>query len=129
MAISVSGIAILVAVAWMLGATRSVSVEPDRAAERLRFDEPDFAVSEWFWGDDRKSAAALSADGEELAIIFALGDSLATRRLKSAKIKAATSGSVVIFKIGELSVGRFRLKAKDEAEAQAWLSKFGQGGV
>lgn len=129
MAVSVGGIAILVAVAWLLGATRSASVEPEAAVDRLTFDEPDFSPRDWFWSEDRKSAAAISADGGELALVFALGDGLATRRLKSTGVRASVSGADVLFEIGEPSLTRLRVRAKDEAEAREWLSKITAGGV
>ena len=120
-AISLSGIAILIGLAWALGATRSVAVTADVAVERLAFDEPDFKPGEWFIGADGKSAAAASVDGHETAVVFAVGDGLATRRFRHGAVGIEKAGTSLLFKIGEPSLRTLRLAAPDESAAAHWV--------
>lgn len=127
--ISVAGIALLVAVSWVLGAWRSVRVTERDASDRLAFDEPDFRVAAWLIGSNGKAAAALSADGEELAVIFALGDNFASRRLSRRAAGIDRKGCVLRFKLGEVSRRAVSITAPDEATAARWLSLLAGAGV
>ncbi len=129
LALSLAGVGLLVAVSWMLGAWRSVEVTADEAAGRLAFDEPDLAVKEWLIGADGKSAAALSADGAEIALVFALGDSLATRRLKRPEARVEQRGAALLFVLGEMSRRAVTLAAPDEPTARRWLSRLTSDGI
>lgn len=120
--LSLAGVGLLVAVSWMLGAWRSVQVTAGEAADRIAFDEPDLAVREWLIGADGKSAAALSADGREVALVFALGDSLATRRLNCRGATVEQQGAALRFALGDLSRRAVILTAPDEPTARRWLS-------
>lgn len=120
-AISVTGVAILIGLAWALGATRSIAVTKDLAVDRLAFDEPDFNPGEWLIGADGKSAAVLSADGYETAVVFAVGDGLATRRFRHGAVSIEKSGTAVTFIMGEPSLGVLRLLAPDENAAAHWV--------
>lgn len=122
LALSLAGVGLLVAVSWVLGAWRSVSVTAEGAADRLAFDEPDLVITEWLIGADGKSAAALSADGAEIALVFALGDSLATRRLGRRQAGVERQGAALRFVLGEVSRRAVTLKAQDEPTARRWLS-------
>lgn len=129
LAVSVAGIGLLVAVSWMLGAWRSVRVTPEAASDRIAFDEPDFRIAEWFIGTDGRSAAALSADGTEIALVFALGDSFASRRLDRRAARVERSGPVLRIVLGEPSRRAVSLTAPDEAAAAHWLSQMTGAGV
>lgn len=129
LALSLAGVGLLVAVSWMLGAWRSVSVTAEGAAARLAFDEPDLVVREWLLGADGKSAAALSADGAEIALVFALGDSLATRRLNRRQAAVERQGAALRFALGELSRQAVSVTAPDEPTARRWLSLVTGAGV
>jgi hypothetical protein len=74
-------------------------------------------------GGDGKSAAALSADGAEIALVFALGDSLATRRLARASARIDRQGAALRFLLGEASRRAVTLAAPDEATAARWHSR------
>ena len=113
----------------MLGAWRSAAVTAAEAADRLAFDEPDLAIREWLIGADGKSAAALSADGAEIALVFALGDSLATRRLNRRQASVERRGAALRFALGELSRRAVVLTATDEPAARRWLSLVTGDGV
>ena len=121
LAISVAGIIVLVAVSWLLGGLRSAEATREKAAERLSFDEPDFAAGEWLIGADGKAAAAISADGREIALVFAVGDGLATRRFDRDKVVAEQKDSAVVFRPGEPSLSRLKLAAPDAATAEQWF--------
>lgn len=123
LALSLAGVGLLVAVSWMLGGWRGVRVTEETAAERLAFDEPDFRAGGWFVGADGASAAALSADGAEIALVFALGDSIATRRLARAKARIGRIGPALRFVLAEPSRNSVTLKAVDDAVAAHWLSQ------
>ncbi len=120
-AISLLGVAILVGLSWALGAMRSVTVAEDGAIDRLAFDEPDFIPGEWFIGADGKAAAACSADGHETALVFAVGDGLATRRFRHGAVSIEKSGTSLLFRMGEPSLRTVRLVAPDESTASHWV--------
>ncbi len=112
----------------MLGAWRDVRVTEAAAAEKLAFDEPDFRAAAWFVGADGKSAAAVSADGEEVALVFVVGDSYATRRLVRSAVRAEQAEAVLRFRLGEASRPTVLLLAPDAATSQHWLSRLTRGG-
>ncbi|MEX0645649.1 MAG: hypothetical protein WD076_10075 [Parvularculaceae bacterium] len=128
LAISLGGVAILVAVSWLLGAWRSITLDEASARDRLAFDEPDFVVGEWLFGADRKSAVAISADGGELALVKPLGDGLATRRIKKGAAPVEAKGADVVIALGDPSIRKFRLKAADEKAAARWAGGLGGQG-
>lgn len=121
LAISFAGIVVLVGVSFLFGAMRSATVTDRAAAERLAFDEPDFRAGEWLIGADGKSAAALSADSAETALVFAVGDRLASRRFRHGAIGLEREGATVIFRVSEPSLPRVRLTAPDEHSAEQWV--------
>ncbi len=121
LAASLAGVGVLVAVSYWLGAWRSIAVTQAGATERLAFDEPDFRVRDWLIGVDGKVGAALSVDGAELAMVFAVGDSLATRRLKREVVRASRKGASIEILLGEPSRRSVLLAAGDEAMAAQWL--------
>lgn len=120
-AVSVFGVAFLILVAWLLGATKSVVVTKESATNRLSFDEPDFNVAEFFISATGKSAAAISADGSETALVFAIGDGLGTRRFRHGAIGVEKRGNAVIFNTGEPSLGEIQLVATDDNQADQWI--------
>jgi len=120
-AISFVGIAILIGISWALGALRTITVEEINARDRLAFDEPDFDPAAWLIGVDGRSAAALSADGLEIALVFAVGDGLATRRFRHGAVRVEKSGSSILFRIREPALRRVRLEAADDSAAAQWV--------
>ena len=127
--ISAAGIAALVAFAFAIGARRTVRVGRDNALERLAFDEPDFRPGRVLIGEAGEAAAALSADGRELALIFAVGDGLVTRRRAVGDIDVTREGATLLFLLNEPSRRRVRLRLASEADARAWLSEARAAGV
>lgn len=120
-AVSLAGIAVLVLVSWFLGALRTAKVTQEAAAERLAFDEPDFAQGDWLVGTDGISAAAVSADGAEGALVFVIGDGLGTRRFRRGGVAVERSGAILAFKTSEPSLPKVRVSAPDEATAARWV--------
>lgn len=121
--ISLVGIMVIVGVTYALGAFRSASVTATAAADRLCFDEPDFRVGEWLIGADGKAAAAISADGGETALVFAVGDGLATRRFRRGAVGLEKDAAAIRFLLREPSRRAVRLAAGDETAAERWLSR------
>lgn len=80
-AISVAGIAFLVALCRVLIGERRRRVTVQSAADRLQLDEPDFKALEWIVGEDGRAAIAVGAS--EACIVFALGDRLVSRRVRT----------------------------------------------
>lgn len=121
LAISLAGVALLVALSWALGGMKTIPVTLEAARERLAFDEPDFLPGEWFVGRDAKAAAVTSLNGEETALVFALGDGLATRRFRHGAIGVERAGKTVLFRLGEPSRAAVRLDGGDEESAARWV--------
>ncbi len=121
LAASLGGVGLLVAVSWLLGARGGVRVTKIDAADRLAFDEPDLRIAAWFVGIDEKSAAALSEDGAEIALVFALGDNFATRRLSRRTAQIEQRGSDLRFRLAEPSRRAVTVAAPDEPTARRWL--------
>lgn len=123
LAMSLAGVLAIVGVTFALGAFRSAAVTQAAAAERLAFDEPDFAVGEWLIGADGRAAAAISADRRETALVFAIGDALASRRFRHGAAGLEKAGGAIRLRLGEPSLRAVTLAAGDEAAAEQWLLK------
>ncbi|MCB2113121.1 MAG: hypothetical protein KDD85_06175 [Parvularculaceae bacterium] len=121
LAFSVLGAAIVVVVTWLFGALKSARVTPQAASDRLAFDEPDFAAGEWMIGADGKSAAVVSADARETAVVFVLGDGLGTRRFRRGAVSLERDGAELTFRINEPSLGAVSIMARNDAEAEQWV--------
>ncbi len=126
---SLAGVGLLVGLSYVLGALRSARVTEAAAADRLGFDEPDFKPAQWLVGADGKAAAALSADGTEIGLVFAMGDDFATRRLRRAGATVRREGSALMFLLHEPSRRAVRVAAPDEKAAEVWLLRLRSGGV
>lgn len=120
LAVSLAGIALLVAASWLLGGWRQARADAASAAERLGFDEPDFRPREWLVSGDGAAAVALSEDGAEIAVVFTVGDGLATRRMPRASARIAVEGAGVAIRLDDPSRRLVRLSAPDETAAKAW---------
>lgn len=125
LAISLGGVLAIVGVTAALGALTTARVTQDCARDRLAFDEPDFVAAEWMIGLDGRAAAAISADRAETALIFAVGDGLATRRFRAGAVALEKAGATLVFRLGEPSLPAVRLAAPDDATAADWLSRIG----
>lgn len=122
--ISLAAIALMVGISWLMGAWRTIRVDEASAAERLAFDEPDFAPVRWMVGADGKAAAALSESGEA-AFVFAVGDSLATRRPAPGAYRVSRDGEAVVAAIADPSKPAIRLRAASAGQAAEWAGGLG----
>jgi len=127
--LSLAGVGVLVAATYFLGAWRTARVTLEAAAERLKFDEADFEPRDWLIGADGMAAAAISRDGAELALVFAMGDDFATRRMKRSAARLEREGAAIIFNLKEPSRRAVRVTAPDEDAAAQWFLRLGGGGV
>lgn len=127
--LSLTGVGILVGLSYLLGAWRSARVTLDAAADRLRFDEPDFQPADWLVGADGKAAAAISPDGAEIGLVFVMGDDFATRRLKRAGAEIRRDGKDLVFMLREVSRRAVRVAAPNDGVAAQWLLRLQRGGV
>lgn len=121
--ISLAGIFVLVGVSYAFGGWRDAAVSEAEAAERLAFDEPDFSPGEWIVGADGKTAVALSADGREIAIVFAVGDGVASRRFSRDAVAWETRADGLLLRLNEPSRGGVTLAAPDSETAARWRSR------
>jgi hypothetical protein len=121
LAISLAGIVILVGVSFVFGGWRTAAVTEDAAKARLRLDEPDFVQKEWMIGVDGGCAAAVSGDRHEIALVFAVGDKLASRRFRRGAVSIEKQAGAIIFRMKEPSLRKIRLLAANEADVERWL--------
>ncbi len=126
--ISLGGVAVLVLVSFLLGGWKSAKLDEAAARDRLAFDEPDFRPSEWLFGGDGKSAAALSEDGAEAAFVFALGDGLATRRAALGAVPVKVDGDKVVASLHDPSKWALTLAAGSPEEAARWAGRLSGAG-
>lgn len=127
LAVSAAVTAALVVLSFLLGAWRSVRVDEGRMRDRLAFDEPDFRPGAFLIGIDGKAAAALDEAGGEGALVFALGDGLATRRFKLGALAAKSENGAVMVTLRDLSKWRVRIAAPNAEAAAVWAGKLGGG--
>jgi len=119
--ISLVGIMVLVGISYLLGAMRSVIITSDAALDRLAFDEPDFRPGFSMIGEDGKAAAIIAADDRETAVVFAVGDGVATRRFRHGAVSLEKHGAVIEFVLNEPSKRAVQLRAADSQVAEEWL--------
>lgn len=79
LAISLAGVLALIGLARLIFGPGDPPFTAAAAAERLNFDEPDFAPSDWLTDEKQRAALARNSEGE-LALVIAIGDGLVTRR-------------------------------------------------
>ncbi len=94
--ISLSAIAFMVAVAWVVFRAPPGPVTQQAAAERLAFDEPDFRPRQWLIDREGRAAIAEGNSGD-IALVSRLGLDLVTRRFPAAAVRAeAADGALVV---------------------------------
>ncbi|MEZ5895805.1 MAG: hypothetical protein R3C40_11175 [Parvularculaceae bacterium] len=125
LAISLAGVGLVVLISYVLGAWRTVKVTESAAADRLAFDEPDFAPGVWMTGVDGAAAAARAKAGGEIALVFPLGDRLVSRRLSAPAVKCAVQADAVVIDLREPSKRAIRLVAASSQQAGEWARALG----
>ncbi len=118
--ISLSAIAVMVGLAWLIFRTPSPVVTEDLARERLAFDEPDFTPIGWLIDRDGRAVLAEGADGD-FALVSRLGLDLVTRRYPPAALKVSEQGGVL--SVAPLDPGARRVDLA-AGEAAQWARKF-----
>lgn len=128
LALPVAGIALILLVIWLTGGLKSARVDRAKALARLAEDLPDFEAGSLAVDADGRLALARATSGDELVLVFAVGNRLATRKLKPRDLRAAhlrpdPDGTRLILQTGDFARPRFELRLP-EAEATplaAWL--------
>lgn len=121
--ISLAGTLLLVGLSFALGAWRGVTLDAASAAERLAFDEPDFRAEAWLVGADKRAALAVDASGRDIAVVFTVGDGLATRRFPAGSKPVSREGRSLTVMLGEISKRRVTLATEGDAQAEAWAGR------
>ena len=129
-----TGVALILAVLWILGGLRTARIaSPEAASSRLRQDWPDCMVRDLLVSCDGSVALAETTSGE-WGIVFAVGNRLATRRLSpdrilSGTVKAAAEG---LFRLEvqtrEFTRGDFNLFGNDLALLNVWARRLSPAG-
>lgn len=120
--ISAGGVALIVLISVLLGAWKTVRLDEASARGRLELDEPDFQPSDLLVGADGKAALAIGANGDA-ALVFALGDGLATRRFKPGDYQVKAAGADVELNLRDPSKWRVRLAAGSPEAAAGWAGR------
>ncbi|MEL6213647.1 MAG: hypothetical protein AAFY22_02935 [Pseudomonadota bacterium] len=118
-AISLAGIAFLLALCRALLGRRDAAVTRESASARLEFDEPNFVVSAWLIDARNRAAAALGRG--EACFVFAMGDKLASRRATSFDVSFSGEEVRVILKAD--TVRPLVLTAETGEEAAEWARR------
>lgn len=123
LAVSLASVGVLVAVSWLLGAWRTALLDAVAAHDRLAFEEPDFFAGAWLFDAQGRAAVALSQNGKEVAWLFVVGDGIAVRRMKRGAASVRAEGDTLVATLRDPSCWTVRLKAPNETEAAAWVSR------
>ena len=117
--ISIVGIIILVGLARVMFSDAGPFIDQASAVQRLAFDEPDF--SPVAWAVDQTAGVALARNNtNEIAVVFAHGDGLATRRIAAQDAKVQyVQERLTIDRADHTSKSASVAMARDEA--QVWL--------
>lgn len=117
LAISISGVILLVGLARLIFGPRDITLNLARATERLEFDEPDFNPVHWLVCE---SGAVCVNDAGEAAFVAPLGDGLVTRRFRLKDMRWRREGVRLIAETQDNAFASFAVSAADEAEARGW---------
>lgn len=115
--VSLAGVGALVGLAFLLGATKTLVVDEAAARERLAFDEPDFCPGDWLIDGRGRSAVSLSADRAEAAVVFGVGDGLATRRFRIGGAPTAFDGRRLVIRLDDISKSLVAVDTKGDSHA------------
>lgn len=107
----VLGIALLVFMAWQLGALKSAQLQGEEEA-RARFaaDFPDISPKQVFVGTDGR-AALLVFDDARLGAVFSVGDRFATRLFQPGDLeKAPSADHDISIETGDITIPYLTIK-------------------
>jgi hypothetical protein len=113
----------LIGVSALFGAWRSIRIDGPAARDRLAFDEPDFTIDDMMVGIDGRSAVAVDRGKGEGAVVFALGDSLATRRFRLGALGAAAESTRLRISLHDVSRREVDVLAPDVESAAEWARR------
>ncbi len=125
LAISLTGVAILVVLARLIFGKVDTPFGLDSVRERLAFDEPDFQAVDWLIDEGAKAALARNEAGE-MAIVTAHGDGLVTRRIAAGRMRAHYGDGKITVDPVDHTTGRTHFAADSET-ARAWLAHLQAG--
>lgn len=118
------GVALLIAVIWLLGGRGSAALADDAAAlARLRRDFFDYEADDILVSADGK-AAVLTSKTDGIGVVFAMGDDFTTRLLGAGDVdKLARQGAQLTFHIHEYTGRTVTLTAANDDTAAAWAAR------
>ena len=124
-AISLGGIAFIVLIAYFLFNRTKPVFTRENAAERLAFDEPDFNPVEWLDGNADGVWMAHNGAGE-VALVWTMGDSLASRRYKAGELKLRHKDGVLSVAAPDHTAPTRKMSANAD-EAGKWMGIAAKG--
>lgn len=117
--IPVAGIGLIVLAVWLTGGLRTAALaDVDAARRRIALDQPDFAVGDVVVARDRRGALAFDRAGDQLAILFAVGDRMTSRVIRPEDLRRChAAGADLVLTFVDLGAGRLVLHFATSAEA------------
>lgn len=121
LAISLTGIALMVGFCWLLFGGAEAALTADGAAARLARDVPGFRAGRIALGRDARAALVEDARDGAIHLVLARGDGMVTRKLARG-IRTARDGERLALTLGEFTLKRAALELPDAAEWEARLA-------
>jgi hypothetical protein len=128
--VSLAGVLLIVGlVRWAMG-NAIARIGEDAAKARIALEHPDFEIDRLVIGTDGHDALALSADGREVILLFAMGDRITCWRMPRLQIRAEATGDptkpTLELTTGEYTLPRLRLACADAAVGHELVSLLGR---
>ena len=125
--VSLSGVVLVVGLVWWTMGS-AVARIGDEAAARARIapDHPDFVTNRLLIAADQRSALALSADGREAILLFALGSRVTLWRMPRNRLRAELRETALIVHTHDFTLPRLCLPLTDATQGReitTWLNQ------
>ena len=119
--IAVPGVALLVLLAWRLGALKTARLADSEAAEhRFAQDFPNLKPTHSVISADRE-LALLGLENGQVGAVFAVGDKFATRLWRGGELVSAESeGDRLVIRTGDMSRPTLAMHGLSEADRSVW---------
>jgi hypothetical protein len=113
--VSLAGVLLVVGLVWWAMGSAVARIDEARARERLAFEFPDFVIGRLLIGADGRSALAISDEGNDLVLLFALGIRVTLWRLPRTSVQAELQPNppVLVLDTHDFTLPRLRLPIGD----------------